>query len=139
MLDLPLSEDLCDVTLTMADGGGCLRLEESYAEIGRTLTHELYLKGSGFTKKFPPMIVFDPSIEKDHFMVQVRVSSFLSSADARSMWVRSRASRTADRTARDRYRSFSGKGKAREGKRERVEEMIDRPASQKSAVGLRIG
>lgn len=62
----------------MADGDGCLRLEESHTEIGRTLTHELYLKGSGFTKTFPPMIVFDPSIERDHFMVQVRVCALLS-------------------------------------------------------------
>lgn len=51
------------------------RLEEAHTQIGRTLTHEIYLKGSGFTKVFPPMLVFDPHIEKDDFVVQVSSSS----------------------------------------------------------------
>ncbi|CAN0080830.1 unnamed protein product, partial [Ectocarpus sp. 6 AP-2014] len=59
------------------------RLEPSLQEIGRTLTHELYLRGTGFTKAFPPIITFEPladrdapedrdaPIDRDDFMVQV--------------------------------------------------------------------
>ncbi|CAM9180767.1 unnamed protein product [Scytosiphon promiscuus] len=47
------------------------KLEPSHKEIGRTLTHEFYIKGSGFTKKFPPLIIFYPPIEKDDYAVQV--------------------------------------------------------------------
>lgn len=35
------------------------------------MTHELYLRGSGFTKVFPPLIVFAPPIEKEDYTVQV--------------------------------------------------------------------
>eukprot|EP00903_Cladosiphon_okamuranus_P015736 g14524.t1 len=47
------------------------QLDESHKEIGRTLTHEMYLTGSGFTKVFPPILVFEPHIEKEDVSVQV--------------------------------------------------------------------
>lgn len=46
-------------------------MEESHKEIGRTLTHEMYIKGSGFAKVFPPILVFEPHIDKEDFAVQV--------------------------------------------------------------------
>ncbi|CBJ30794.1 expressed unknown protein [Ectocarpus siliculosus] len=53
------------------------RLEPSLQEIGRTLTHDFYLGGTGFTKAFRPIIAFEPladrhaPINRDEFMVQV--------------------------------------------------------------------
>ncbi|CAN0066429.1 unnamed protein product [Pylaiella littoralis] len=65
------------------------KLEESHTEIGRTLTHELNLKGSGFTKVFPPMIIFDPAIQREDYVVQVmnRTSVKLTLAGAGRGWL----------------------------------------------------
>eukprot|EP00752_Nemacystus_decipiens_P008401 g7511.t1 len=46
-------------------------LEESHKEIGRTLTHEMYIAGSGFTKVFPPILILEPHMEQEDFVVQV--------------------------------------------------------------------
>ena len=46
-------------------------LESSHREISRTRTHELSMRGTGFTNAFPPLIVFDPHIDRDDYVVHV--------------------------------------------------------------------
>ncbi|CAM9632037.1 unnamed protein product [Ectocarpus sp. 4 AP-2014] len=71
------------------------RLEPSLQEIGRTLTHEFYLRGTGFTKAFSPVIRFEPladrrtPINPDAYMVQVvnRTAVKLSLASLGGGWM----------------------------------------------------
>lgn len=47
----------------------------SEVEIRRTMTHELVIQGTGFTRAFSPLFVFDPHIDKQHYLVHVRLAA----------------------------------------------------------------
>lgn len=63
-------------TAARIDGYLVDRLESSEQEISRTRTHELTIEGTGFTRVFPPLIVFDPHIDRENYVVKVSHAVF---------------------------------------------------------------
>ena len=48
-------------------------LESCDKEISRTETHDLIIKGKGFTNSYAPKFIFDPNIETEDYVVHVSV------------------------------------------------------------------